>query len=147
MGYQSISWRRAPVAKFQNLILPSSEQEMTVLLRLSMARPVTAPLCLPSPFANVFGASVSKPVDSSSCSWCSLYLFASAGVRRAGNLRRCCPDCRLYMSMEPPADPIRAKVPQGEMATLLTSVPSPVSNAQRPALLRPQNQVLAVLSP
>src|SRR5688572_14394392 len=49
--------------------------------------------------------------------------------------------------MAPPAEPMMAKVPQGETATLLTSVPSPVSKAHLPARLRPQNHVLAVLSP
>src|SRR5947207_1612414 len=51
------------------------------------------------------------------------------------------------MSKLPSEEPTRAKVPQGVMATLLTSPPSPVSNAQRPAFFRPQNHVLAYLSP
>src|SRR5436305_8068446 len=51
------------------------------------------------------------------------------------------------MSKLPSVEPTKAKVPQGVMATLLTSPPSPVSNAQRPAFFRPQNHVLAYLSP
>ena len=47
------------------------------------------------------------------------------------------------MSMVPLAEPTKAKVPQGLMATVDTFAPSLVSNIHRPARLRPQNQVLA----
>src|SRR5437667_12298090 len=50
------------------------------------------------------------------------------------------------MSIPPAAEPTRAKVPQGDMATLVTFEPSPVSKIHRPALFLPQNQVLATLS-
>src|ERR1700761_7834933 len=57
------------------------------------------------------------------------------------------PDWRLNMSMPPASDPTRAKVPQGDIATLVTFAPSPVSNFHRPALFLPHNQVRANLSP
>ncbi len=57
------------------------------------------------------------------------------------------PDWRLNIDICPPAEPTTAKVPQGVTATLVTSVPSPVSKAHLPAFFLPQNHVLAYLSP
>lgn len=140
------------------LSLPSRPQLTTVRFRLSIIKPVTDLVC--------FELSGRGELDADSVAKC-VFMVRGFGAR-GGKLCRWRPDCRLNISMEPPEDPMTAKVPHGETATLydrlsqpscpdnlevrseiqtLTSVPSLVGNAHRPARFFPQNHVRAYLSP
>lgn len=83
---------------------PSRPQLTTFLFKLSIARPVTALVC---------------PEDATALADLLAFDDGSGGNRFLRS-----PDCRLYISILPPAEPTKANVPQVEIATLCLDLAS-----------------------
>lgn len=78
------------------LSFPSNPQLTTLRFKISIARPVTALVCPET----------------------ATFLDLCFDDGDGGNCWRRCPDCRLKISIRPPAEPNAANVPQFDIATL-----------------------------